>query len=500
MIGAILDHLWQSTLLALAVGLLMLALRRTRASVRHALWFAASVKFLVPFAALEALGRLLAPMALPPVVATPGIALIAHAARPFSQSNSATSAIDSAPALHAAPGLDPGLLLLAVWGLGCAAVLLVWMARWAKVRSAVQTATPLPWRAPMPVLASPSMMEPGLVGLWRPVVIVPENLPDHLAQAEIDALVAHEACHLRRHDNLTAAIHMLVEALFWFHPLVWWMGVRMIEERERACDEAVVRLGHDRAAYARSLVECCRLYLQSPLSCVAGASGSVLKTRVARIMTAPPSKPLSAPARALLLAAGLCALASPVMAGLLTSPAGRVSAPLGVVGMSAFAPASEDARPDDASAPGPAARKVSVKTFKTPGSGQADSAASDAMSDDAAARPAPLALQAEPAPRLVPSALSAVALVATPATLNTTAIAPPQVEVSRGVESAEDPDRPVCTTETMTGSRFVRRLCRTTRDREEDQRQLYAFERRQSIDPSGSPAVSHQAAADAESQ
>jgi beta-lactamase regulating signal transducer with metallopeptidase domain len=59
--------------------------------------------------------------------------------------------------------------------------------------------------------------------------------------------------HVRRHDNLTAALHMLVEAVFWFHPLVWWMERHMVEERERACDEAVVELGGRPEAYAESV-------------------------------------------------------------------------------------------------------------------------------------------------------------------------------------------------------------------------------------------------------
>ncbi len=149
------------------------------------------------------------------------------------------------------------------------------------------------------------------------MLLLPETLPNHLSQVETAAIIAHEACHLRRRDNLTAALHMVVEALFWFHPLVWWIGARMIAERERACDEAVVGAGHDRAVYARSLVESCRLYLQSPLSCVAGASGSNLKTRVEAIMTAPPVLPLSPLKKTLLLTAGAFAFATPVAAGLL---------------------------------------------------------------------------------------------------------------------------------------------------------------------------------------
>ena len=332
--SAVLDHLWQSTLFALGLGLLTTAFRKARASIRYGLWFAASAKFLVPFAVLAALGRLLAPAIRPPAPATPGAVFIEQAAQPFSHAHTAAPAAHAtaplvhamAPMTHAAVALDPALVLLAVWALGCAALLVFWMTRWATVRSAVRQATVLALPAPMPILASSWTREPGLVGLWRPVLMVPDGLFDHLTGPESDALIAHESCHLRRRDNLTAAIHMLAEALFWFHPLVWWIGARLIEERERACDEAVVQSGHDRAAYARSLVECCRLYLQSSLPCVAGAAGSYLMRRVEAIMTAPPCRPLSRAGKALLLAAGVCAVATPVAAGWLTSPAGRRAA------------------------------------------------------------------------------------------------------------------------------------------------------------------------------
>ena len=71
------------------------------------------------------------------------------------------------------------------------------------------------------------------------------GIADHLTDAQLDAIVAHELCHIRWRDNVTAALHMLVEAIFWFHPLVWWIGAKLVEERERACDEEVVRLGSD---------------------------------------------------------------------------------------------------------------------------------------------------------------------------------------------------------------------------------------------------------------
>ena len=49
--------------------------------------------------------------------------------------------------------------------------------------------------------------------------------------------------HVRCRDNLATVIHMAVEVVFWFHPLVWWLGARLMEERERACDEEVLRNG-----------------------------------------------------------------------------------------------------------------------------------------------------------------------------------------------------------------------------------------------------------------
>jgi regulation of enolase protein 1 (concanavalin A-like superfamily) len=91
-------------------------------------------------------------------------------------------------------------------------------------------------------------------------------------------------CHARRRDNLALAIQMAVEAAFWFYPLVWWMGARLIEEQERACDEDVLRLGCKPQVYAESILRVCQFYLELPPVCVAGVTGSNLKRRMERIM------------------------------------------------------------------------------------------------------------------------------------------------------------------------------------------------------------------------
>ena len=124
-----------------------------------------------------------------------------------------------------------------------------------------------------------------MFGIVRPVLIWPEGLSARLDDEHIEAIMAHELMHARRRDNLTAALHMFVEAAFWFHPLVWWMERRMVEERERACDEAVVEMGSRPGVYAESLLKAVRFCVESPLVCVAGVTGADLAGRVRSIMT-----------------------------------------------------------------------------------------------------------------------------------------------------------------------------------------------------------------------
>ena len=72
---------------------------------------------------------------------------------------------------------------------------------------------------------------------------------------------------------------MFVEAVFWFHPLMRWIGERMVEERERACDEEVLRLGNEPRVYAEGILNVCKLYVESPLVCVSGVTGANLKRK-----------------------------------------------------------------------------------------------------------------------------------------------------------------------------------------------------------------------------
>jgi len=136
----------------------------------------------------------------------------------------------------------------------------------------------------------------------------------------LQAILQHEIAHVRRRDNLTGVIHRAVEVLFWFHPLVWWIGGRLIEARERACDESVLRSGIDPEAYGEGILKVCELYLKSPLPFLTGVTGSNLKARIEQIVSRRIAPELTFVKKAVLVGAGLFALAVPVMIGALNAP------------------------------------------------------------------------------------------------------------------------------------------------------------------------------------
>ena len=122
--------------------------------------------------------------------------------------------------------------------------------------------------------------------------------------------------HVSRWDNLMSTIHMLVEAIFWFHPLVWWLGARLVDERERACDEAVLELGNDRRTYAESILKTCEFCVGLPLACLSGVTGADLKRRIVHIMTQPVVSKLDLRIKVLLSLATIVAVAAPILFGL----------------------------------------------------------------------------------------------------------------------------------------------------------------------------------------
>lgn len=316
-IGQWTNHLWQSTLFAVVVALVTLAFRKNRAQVRYCLWLSASVKFLVPFALLIDLGSGLWSMFAARQIATelapPAVSFtMQQIAQPFTDS---LSFAPSAPLTHTANWIS--IAMLSVWICGFLGVALVRFRGWLRIRGAMRASTPIDIRVAAAVRSTPGLLEPGVVGVLRPVLLLPEDIPKRLSPSQLEAVLAHELSHIKRRDNLTAAIHMVVEAVFWFHPFVWWIGARLVEERERACDEAVLSLGGEPRDYADAIVSVCKLYVESPLTCVSGISGADLKKRIVRIIARPVGLRMSVGRKLLLGAAGLLAVAAPVIFGVL---------------------------------------------------------------------------------------------------------------------------------------------------------------------------------------
>ena len=257
MLAALTNHLLQSTLFAVLAALMTLTMRHERARVRYCLWLAASVKFLIPFEWLSAMGSRFASFS--------GIEVVRG--HRFYDAIEVVAGRASSVIMPDFVGRDS--IVAGVWCLGFVAVVAWWCVRWRTISRTIRRAAclhdgreveilrrvggKLGVRRRIEIMRSADATEPGVFGIAAPVLLWPEGISNDLADAELEAILTHEVRHIQRRDNLTAAIQMMVEALFWFHPLVWWLGGRLVAERERACDEDVLELGNESHAYATGI-------------------------------------------------------------------------------------------------------------------------------------------------------------------------------------------------------------------------------------------------------
>lgn len=211
-------------------------------------------------------------------------------------------------------------------------------------------------------LTSPFCAAPVTVGLVRPSVILPETWPqwrpEHLAAA-----LAHEGEHALRRDPLVQFLSLVNRAIFWFHPLAWWLEHRIAVLAEEACDEAVLAQGHDRFQYSESLLHIARDVAQSGgrlAICGVTMPGAALPTRIRRILSASPAPKVTAAQLTCAAVAGLLVSAA-IAAGALDREAAPVIMEQAVVQVPAPAPppapvAAPDAMPEPA--PRPQARST----------------------------------------------------------------------------------------------------------------------------------------------
>lgn len=133
------------------------------------------------------------------------------------------------------------------------------------------------------LLHSARVQAPTVIGWLRPVILIPLGCVTRLSSAQIEAILAHELAHVRRHDYLVNLVQSVVETVLFYHPAVWWVSSRIRREREHCCDDLAVAVCGDRLAYAKALSFLEERRRPAPAGAFA-ATGGVLKMRIARVL------------------------------------------------------------------------------------------------------------------------------------------------------------------------------------------------------------------------
>jgi uncharacterized protein (TIGR03435 family) len=198
----------------------------------------------------------------------------------------------------------PGVFLswvVAFWLAGATTFSLRLLGRWIlaqRLRSTMVGAAPAEWQRtldrlktrisvsrPVRLLVSGLVQAPAAIGWLRPIVLVPAGALAGLPAAQIEALLLHELAHIRRYDYLVHILQSAVEAIFFYHPAVWWISGHMRAERELCCDDMAVAVTGDAVIYARALAAFDSAPWIQPA--VMAANGGSLADRIARLLGYP---------------------------------------------------------------------------------------------------------------------------------------------------------------------------------------------------------------------
>lgn len=170
----------------------------------------------------------------------------------------------------------------------------VWKSRISRLCSALQVSRPVR------VLTSAAVAVPVVVGWMKPVVLLPVGLLSGLSALQLEALLAHELAHIRRHDYLVNLLQSLVETCFFYHPAVWWISAQIRKERENCCDDLAAEVSGGVLGYASALTALEELRAATPAYGVA-ASGGPLIQRIRRILGATEKRNVEWPVGVLLI-------------------------------------------------------------------------------------------------------------------------------------------------------------------------------------------------------
>ena len=288
----LLHFVWQGALIGCATAVLLVALRNARSETRYAVACAALLLCIAWPAANFALmlqgGHDIQSVRLPPSVRPPVVTL-----------QDATS-LSAWLQRHLAWIVGAWAACAAALGLRMALGLL-WIARGpGTAADGTPDDAARDWQARLSQLADrcgldrhvrlrivDSLASPVTAGFWRPVVLVPAALVTGMPPALLEALLAHELGHVRRHDYLVNLVQNVIEALLFYHPAVWWISHRIRLEREQIADDFATRgLGEPRRL-ARALSELERLQF-SRHHLAQAATGGDLAARIRRLLRPDP--------------------------------------------------------------------------------------------------------------------------------------------------------------------------------------------------------------------
>lgn len=276
----ILECIVRSVLIAVCTAIALFVFQVRAARVRHAVWASVVVLMLAlpvwtawgPKAVLRVLKPALAVARAQPVFVT-------------MQEESVAG-----PVVEQKRSWSAGDYLLAIYLLGFS----IFMAR---LVTGTVRARMLVWRADGldGRLTSDACAAPITVGALKPVVILPDGWKQW-SQAQLDAVLAHESEHATRRDPLVQWLALFNRAVFWFHPLAWWLSRRLSALAEEACDDAVLAGGHDPMEYTECLLGLARSVRESGarISAVGMAMpGAYLPQRIRRIVEGVPMQRVS---------------------------------------------------------------------------------------------------------------------------------------------------------------------------------------------------------------
>lgn len=320
-IGWALAHsLWQGAAVGLVLAVVLLALRHRSPNARYVCAYLALllmvalpfVTFLAPSS--QATGQLAAaeqPSGLAGVspLPSPGATELAGAAREAHQ-RTVLGGLDTTPParsparLNLRARLEPALPWAAlVWFIGTVVLSIrlaggyavtQWMrragvqpAREACLRALERASARLRVSRPVELLESGLAQVPTVIGWLRPVILLPASVLSGLTPAQLEAVLAHELAHIRRHDYFANLLQNMVEVLLFYHPVMWWVSARVRAEREHCCDDIALSACGDRVGYAKALTALEVLRLPTPQPAV-GATGGRLLSRIRRIVTPGP--------------------------------------------------------------------------------------------------------------------------------------------------------------------------------------------------------------------